>query len=96
MWLARPNATQRDPHEDAVEWARKETWAFTIWKCKTHGLLLALNLLLIGFMLKGMPGHVLWRWLGIPLVLTFAYVFTAFGFYAAHAIGELWDRPRKR
>jgi energy-coupling factor transporter transmembrane protein EcfT len=61
-----------------------------------YGVLLALNLVLLVFVSKGMPGHVLWRWFGIPLALTFVYIFTAFVFCAAHAIGELADRPRKR
>jgi hypothetical protein len=95
MWFAKPKPTQRQPSEDAVEWARRETWAFTAWKCKIYGLLLSVNVLLIILVLKGMPGHILWRWVGIRLVLAFAYVFTAFGFYAAHAVGERLDRPRK-
>jgi hypothetical protein len=94
MWLAKPQSTQRRPQEDPVGWARKETWAFTIGKCKVYGLPLSVNLLLIVFISKGMPGHFLWRWLGIPLSLSFAYLFTAFGFYAASAIGELLERRR--
>ena len=95
MWLARPQPTQRQPGEDPVTWARRETWAFTIWKCKVYGLPLSVNLLLIVFISKGMPGHFLWRVLGIPLALAFACLFTAFGFYAVHAIGEILDRKTK-
>jgi hypothetical protein len=94
MWPAKPQPTQRQPHEDPVGWARKETWTFTIWKCKIYGLPLSVNVLLIVLISKGMPGHFLWRWLGIPLALSFAYFFTAFGFYAVSAIGELLDRPQ--
>jgi hypothetical protein len=43
---------------------------------------------------KGMPGHILWRWLSIPLALAFVYLFAAFAFYSAAAIGELLDRSR--
>jgi hypothetical protein len=95
MWLARPKPTQRQPNEGAVEWARKETMAFTIWKCRVYGLLLLVNLVLAAFISKGMPGHFLWRWLGIPLLLTFVLNFAAFGFFVSAAIGELLDRPRK-
>jgi hypothetical protein len=89
MWLTKPTPTNRQPHEDAVEWARRETWAFTAWKCKIYGLLLGVNLLLIFLISKGMPGHFLWRWLGIPLSITFVIFFAAFLFYVANAIGEL-------
>jgi hypothetical protein len=64
-----------------------------MWKCKIYGLPLSINVLLIVLISKGMPAHFLWRWLSIPLVLSFAYFFTAFGFYAASAIGELLNRP---
>ena len=94
MWLAKPQATQRQPHEDPVGWARKETWAFTIWKCKVYGLPLSVNLLVMILISKGMPGHFLWRWLGIPLSLSFVCLFAAFGFYAATAVGEALDRRR--
>lgn len=93
MWFTRPQPTQRQPHEDPVKWAQRETWTFTIWKCRVYGLLLSFNLLLIAFILKGMPGHFLWRWLGVPLTLAFAYLFTAFLFYGSSVIHELLDRP---
>jgi hypothetical protein len=96
MWLAKPARTQRQADEDAVEWARKETWTFTLWKCKVYGLLLGVNVAMIAFISKGMPGHILWRWLGIPLSLAFASLFTAFLFYASHAVSERLDLPRKR
>ena len=94
-WLSRPRPTQRRPNEDAVEWARKETWAFTLWKCKVYGLLLGVNVVLIALICKGMPLHNFWRWAGLPLALAFGWTFSAFGFYAASAIGELFDHPRK-
>jgi hypothetical protein len=43
----------------------------------------------------GMPNHFLWRVLGIPLIVAFVCLFAAFGFYAAHAIGEILDRKTK-
>lgn len=94
MWLVKPKPTQRQPSEDAVEWARRETWAFTIWKCKVYGALLGINVALAALTVKGMPLHGLWRWLGIPLVLSFAYLFSAFGFYATAAIGEVVGKSR--
>jgi energy-coupling factor transporter transmembrane protein EcfT len=60
-----------------------------------HGLLLSLIRLLIIFVSAGMPGHFLWRVLGIPLIVAFVYLFAAFGCYAAHAIGEILDRKTK-
>ena len=95
MWIARPQPAQRQPGEDAVVWAQRETWVFTVWKCKVYGLPLSINLLLIVLLSKGMPGHFLWRFLGIPLAITFVYLFTAFLFYAAAALGEILDRTTK-
>ena len=60
-----------------------------------HGLPLSLKVLLIIFVSAGMPGHFLWRVLGIPPIVAFVCLFAAFGFYAAHAIGEILERKTK-
>jgi hypothetical protein len=39
-----------------------------------------------------MPGHFLWRVLGIP---AFVCLFATFGFYAAHAVGDILYRKTK-
>jgi hypothetical protein len=69
---------------------------FHVWKCKVYGFALSLNLLFIGFISKGMPGYFLLGIFGVPLVLCFACLLIAFGFYAAHAIGEILDRKTNR
>jgi hypothetical protein len=94
MWFARPEPTERQPHEDTVEWVRRETWKFTVWKCKLHGFWVGLSVVVIVFISADMPGHVLWRWVGIHVTIAFACVFTAFLFYAGHLAWELLDRPR--
>jgi hypothetical protein len=88
MWPAKPKPTQRGPADDPVEWARKETWTFTVWKCKVYGLLLGSDFALLILLTKGMPLHMLWRWLGIPVGLAFVVLFAAFGFYATAALTE--------
>jgi hypothetical protein len=95
MWFSRPQPTQRQPHEDAVEWARKETWAFTVRKCRIYGARVCMIAVPIALISKGMPLHFLWRWLGIPLLLAFACVFTPLLYFSGIALGELLDRPRK-
>lgn len=92
MWLARPAPTQRGPNDDWVDWARKETWAFAIWKCKVYGVRVSLTVALIVFISAGMPGYFLWRWLSLPLVIIFYCSFAPLLFYAGMAIGELLDR----
>lgn len=43
-----------------------------------------------------MPNQFLWRVLGIALIVGLVCLFAAFGFYAAHAIGEILDRKTKQ
>jgi len=95
MWFAKPKPTQRQPHEDAVAWARKETLAFTVWKCKVYSVRVGVTVSLIVFTSKGMPLHFLWRWLAIPLLLAFGCLFTPLLYYSFMALGELLDRPGK-
>jgi hypothetical protein len=94
MWLSKPVPTQRQPHEDPIEWAHKETMAFTSWKCRVYGAASVLNLLLITPLFAGMPFHSLWPILGIPLMPSFCFVFGALLFFAAVAVGEIvgWNR----
>jgi hypothetical protein len=94
MWFARPEPIQRQPHEDPAEWTRKETWKFTVWKCKVYGFWVGLGAAVIVFISAGMPGHFLWHWLGIPVIIAFACGFTAFLFYAGQLAWDLLDRPR--
>lgn len=96
MWFARPEPTQRQPHEDPVEWARKETWKFTVWKCKVYGFWVGLSAVVIVFISAGMPGHVLWRWIGIPVLIAFACAFAPFLFYVGQLAWEFLDRPQDR
>ena|ERR1039458_5442669 len=94
MWFARPEQTERQPHEDPIEWARREDWKFTVWRCKLYGFWVGLSALVIVFISAGMPGHVLWRWLRIPAIIAFACAFTLFLVYVGRLTWELLDRPR--
>jgi hypothetical protein len=43
----------------------------------------------------GMPGHFLWRWLGIPLIIAFACAFTPFLFYGGRLLWEWLEKTGK-
>jgi hypothetical protein len=57
------------PDEDEVEWARQETWKFTARKCKLYDLWVILGAFPIVFLSEGMPGHLIWRYIGIPVLI---------------------------
>jgi hypothetical protein len=82
------------PHQDPLAWARAETIAFTKRKLKRYGLLALANAIAVALILKGMPGYSLWPVLGIPLIISFACLFTPTLYFAAMLVGELLDRRR--
>jgi len=56
---------------------------------KRYGLLSAASALGVVLVAAGMPGHFLWRWIGVPLVIVFVCAFAPLLFYGARF---LWER----
>ena len=56
---------------------------------KRYRLLSAASALGIVPVAAGMPGHFLWRWIGVPLVIVFVCAFAPLLFYGARF---LWER----
>ena len=75
---------------DGVAWARAETIAFSKKKAKFWGILALANLVTFVLLLKGMPGHTLWPYLGPALGITLVCLIAVAGFYAVALIGELY------
>ena len=82
---------ERDDH---VAWARAETIAFSKRKAKLYGALAFANLLAFAFVLKGMPGHILWPYLGPILGITLVCLVAVTGFYSIALIGEYGSRRK--
>jgi hypothetical protein len=78
--------------EDPVASAWAKTAAFTKRKLQRYGLLTLGNVAALALILKGMPGHVLWPMLGIPLVISFAGFFTPTIYYGAMLISGWLDK----
>jgi hypothetical protein len=74
--------------DDPVAWARAETIAFSKRKVKLYGTLALANLVVFVLLLKGMPGHVLWPYLGPISGITLVCLSAVAGFYAVALIGE--------
>ena len=83
-----------DPSENPVAWARAETAAFTKRKLKRYGIPALANAVGVGLLLKGMPAHSLWPILGIPLVISFACLFTPTLYFGAMLVGEWLDKKQ--
>lgn len=69
-----------DTHEKIAQWIEADR-ELTRKGVKRYGLLTVAVSAAIIFVASGMPGHFLWRWVGIPLVILFALTFTPFLFY---------------
>jgi hypothetical protein len=93
-WFRRPAPTQRQPNEDAVLWARKDTITFTVWKCKVYGTIFLSGCFLAAPFFAGMPAHRYWRWIGTPILIATALSFAALLHFGAMLISELLDKPR--
>jgi hypothetical protein len=83
--MDRDNRVDRD---DPVAWARAETIAFSKRKTKFYGTLAITNLVGFVLLLKGMPGHFLWPYLGPISGITLVCLSAVAGFYAMALMGE--------
>src|SRR5258706_6178017 len=91
--LRRPSPTQRQPTQDLVEWARKETIAFLSWKWKVYGVAFVAGCAFTVPFLSGMPAHRYWQWIGTPVLLATTFSGAALIHYAGCLVGELLYRP---
>ena len=73
---------------DPIAWARAETIAFSKRKAKFYGTLALANLVVFVLLLKGMPGHLLWPYLGPISGITLVCLIAVAGFYAVALISE--------
>jgi energy-coupling factor transporter transmembrane protein EcfT len=67
---------------------RKQDHLTTRAGLKRYGLLSALVAAAVVFVSAGMPGHFLWRWVGVPLIIIFVLVFAPFLFYGGRYLWE--------
>jgi hypothetical protein len=81
--------------DDPVAWARSETIAFSKKKVKFYGALAFANLVVFILLLKGMPGHALWPYLGPVFGITLVCLAAVAGFYAVALIGEYIGRDKR-
>ncbi len=89
--MDRDNQIDRD---DPVAWARAETIAFSKKKAKFYGALALVNLIVFVLLLKGMPGHPLWPYLGPISGITLVCLAAVAGFYTVALIGEYTYRSK--
>ncbi len=89
--MERPNQIDRD---DPVAWARAETVAFSKRKTRFYGALAFADLVVFILLLKGMPGHALWPYLGAIFGITLVCLIAVAGFYAVALIGEYTSRTK--
>lgn len=85
---------QINRENDPVAWARAETIAFSKKKAKFWGALALANMVACALLLKGMPGHALWPYLGPILGITLVCLTAVAGFYAFALIGEYTYREK--
>lgn len=84
---------QLDPN-DPLAWARAETIAFSKKKAKFYGALALVDLVVFVLLLKGMPGHALWPYLGPISGISLVCLVAVAGFYAVALIGEYTYRSK--
>jgi len=70
--------------QDEMAASRRES----IRALKRYGLLSAVIAVPIGLVAAGMPGHFLWRWVGVPLILAFLCTAVLVLFHGSRL---LWD-----
>ena len=61
---------------------------------KRYGLASALIATVIVLVSAGMPGHFLWKWVGIPLAILFVYAFSHLLFFGGRALFDLLDKTK--
>jgi len=91
--MDRENQIERD---DPVAWARAETIAYSKKKARFYSALALLNLVIFVLLLKGMPGHALWPYLGPISGITLVCLIAVAGFYGVALIGEYTYRSKPR
>jgi hypothetical protein len=74
---------------------RKETIAFSAWKCRMYRIATAVGCALVVPFARGMPAHRYWQWIGIPVLLATCCSFTPLLYYTGMLIGEVLDRPKR-
>ena len=65
----------------------------SIKAAKRYGLVSCGIAIAAMFIASGMPGHFMWRWLGVPLILAFVFTFALFLFHGARLLSE-WLQAR--
>jgi hypothetical protein len=90
----RINMGQQNPinGDDPVAWARAETIAYAKRKTKFYGILAIADLLVFVLVLKGMPAHPLWPYLGPISGIAFVCLIAVAGFHAIALFGEHTSR----
>jgi hypothetical protein len=79
-------------HDDPVAWARAETIAHAKRKAKFYGALAVADLVIFILVLKGMPGHALWPYVGPISGIALVCLIAVTGFHAVALIGEYTSR----
>lgn len=62
---------------------------------KRYGLLSGAVASGVVFVSAGMPGHFLWHWVGVPLIIMFGCAFTPALFYGGRFLWEWMERIGK-
>ena len=86
--------TNRVHYDEGPAWIKAERLV-TRRGIKRYGLLSAASASGVVFVAAGMPGHFLWRWIGVPLIIIFVCVFAPFLFYGGRFLWE-WIEARGR
>jgi hypothetical protein len=63
---------------------------------RRYGLFCTVIAMGIVLVAEGMPGHFLWGWLGVPLVILFACAVTPLLFYAGRLLWEWMETGKSR
>jgi energy-coupling factor transporter transmembrane protein EcfT len=80
--------TQRLDQDESGPGSGKEEHLATRRGLKRYGLLSGVIALGVVFVSAGMPGHFLWPWVGVPLIIMFACAFTPVLFYGGRFLWE--------
>lgn len=85
---------QQNPidHDDPVAWARAETIAYARRKTKFYGILALADLFIFVLVLKRMPAHALWPYLGPISGIALVCLIAVTGFHAIALFGEHTSR----
>ena len=90
---------RQDEHndwDDPYAQIRAETIARAKRKAKFYGILMFFSLVAVALMLKGMPAHALWPYLGTILGISLVYLLAVSGFYATALLFDWLDARQRR